>query len=78
MNKKSESIEWDSEKRAVVITTQTYVSIDDSESLDDVKKKLKGQLKKIIDQVKGLKSEAESIKSMLAALNQSDNKGVDV
>lgn len=68
MRKESESIEWDSEKNAVVITTQTQVNIDGARSMEDVKEKLKGRLKAIVGQVKNLKAEAENIKSMLNRL----------
>jgi len=68
MRKDFESIEWDSEKNAVVITTQTQVNIDGAENIEDVKEKLKGRLKSIVGQVKNLKAEAEDIKSMLNKL----------
>lgn len=69
MKKEFESIEWDSEKNAVVITSQTQVSVDNTKSMEDVKVKLKGRLKAIVGQVKSLKAEAESIKSMLNKLD---------
>ena len=68
MKKEFESIEWDGNKNAVVITTQTHVSIDDTKNLEDVKEKLKGRLREIVGLVKNLKVEAESIKSMLSKL----------
>jgi SpoVK/Ycf46/Vps4 family AAA+-type ATPase len=68
MRKEFESIEWDSKKNSVVITKQTQVSVNDTKSMEDVKEKLKGRLKAIVGQVKILKAEAESIKSMLNRL----------
>lgn len=69
MRKEFESIEWDEKKNAVVITTQTQVSVDDTGSMEEIKEKLKGRLKAIVGQVKSLKTEAESIKSMLNRLD---------
>lgn len=68
MRKEFESIEWDGEKNAVVITTQTQVNIEGAKNIEDVKEKLKGRLKSIVGQVKSLKAEAENIKSMLNKL----------
>lgn len=70
MRKELESISWDSKKNAVVITTQTQISAEDTGSIEEVKKKLKGRLKAIVGQVKSLKTEAESIKSMLNRLER--------
>lgn len=63
-----ESIEWDSDRGAVVITKQEAIDIKDTESIDNVKEVLKEERAQIIRQVKTLKSRAEEINSLLLKL----------
>ncbi len=65
-----ESIEWDAEKNSIVITTQEHIEIKEATSINDAETRLKKRLSEIVAQVKGLKIEAENIKSLLAKIGE--------
>lgn len=65
MRKEYESIEWDNKRCGIVITKMERVDIQDAAGIEDVKKKLRKELKFIIKQIKNLKHRGEEIKSLL-------------
>lgn len=68
MKRGFESIEWDREKSAVVITTQQSITRDEAGNIDELEKKLKWELRGIVSQVKVLKKRAEEIKIILGKI----------
>lgn len=63
-----ESIEWDKEKSAVVITTQQSITRDEAGDIEEMEKKLKWELRGIVSEVKVLKKRAEEIKTILGKI----------
>ena len=68
MKKEFESIEWDKDKRCVVITTQKMIIGDEVKDVDELKNALKWELRSIVAKVKDLKKRAEEIKTILGKI----------
>lgn len=61
---KQESVGWDAENNQLVITKQERVSVDGATGIEDAFKKIDKRLADIVRTVKGLKAEAEALKSL--------------
>lgn len=68
MKRGFESIEWDKEKSAVVITTQQSITRDETSNIEELEKKLKWELRGIVSEVKVLKKRAKEIKIILGKI----------
>lgn len=64
MNKRQESINWDDKKGDIVITSQERISIDGAAGIEDAIRKIDTRLIEIVRIVKGLKAEAEALKTL--------------
>jgi len=61
---RQESIEWDNEKGGLIITSQEMIRVDGATGTEDALKKIDTRLAEIVKMVKGLKLEAEALKSL--------------
>lgn len=74
MQREYESIDWDSQRKGVVITKQEFIDIEDAENISEAKTKLRQELQKIVTNVKALKKRAEEIRSLLNKLDEKPTK----
>lgn len=61
---RQESIEWDDKRGSIVITSQETIKVDGATDVEDALKKVDTRLADIVRTVKGLKAEAEALKSL--------------
>lgn len=73
--RKQEKITWDNKENRVVITKQEYIDVAKGVNIDEVRQKLKNELRQIVQQVKLLKARAEEIKSTLDKLEEAGSIG---
>lgn len=70
MQKEFESIDWDNQRKGLVITKQEFIDIEDAENISEAKTKLRQELQQIVTNVKALKKRAEEIKALLNKLDE--------
>jgi flagellar basal body P-ring protein FlgI len=66
---KKESFQWDEKRKKVVIERTDEIDVK-AENTGELEQKLRKELSKIVQRVKGLKARAESIKEVLDKINQ--------
>ena len=64
MSNRQEVIGWDDKRSELVITSQETIKVDGATDVEDALKKIDTRLTEIVRTVKGLKAEAEALKTL--------------
>lgn len=65
---REEFIEWDKQKKSLIVTRQEKIEISKTEDIEQAKQALEKKLRDIVRQIKTLKTEAQKIKLLLETL----------
>jgi len=71
MSLREEFVEWDEQKKSLVVTRQETIQIDGTNT-EEAKQILEKKLRDIVRQIKTLKAEAQRTKTLLDTLNVSE------
>ena len=68
LKKEFESFDWDKKRKSLVVTRQETITLDEAETIEEIKKTLKKKLWQQVQQIKSLKVQAQKTRSLLDKL----------